>query len=162
MSSDNRHQDVMSTCQQRGRIESLWILALALTAIVGSFVLDLSPEGVIYINLHHLGWKFQLPETCMSRRIFGVSCPGCGLTRSFVAIAHGEFYLAARANPMGPGLFVLCWLQVPYRVLRYLGYGMSVDEGGRLSRAADWIIWIILFGLIFAWLSRLIVEIMRS
>jgi hypothetical protein len=161
ISSDERHQAVKPTSQQRGRIEHLWILALALTAIAGAFVLDLSPEGVICLTLHHLGWKVQLPDTCMSRRIFGISCPGCGLTRSFVAMAHGEFYLATSANPMGPVLFVLCCLQIPYRVLRYLGYGLSVDDGGRLSRAADWIIWILLFCFIFAWISRLIVQIMR-
>lgn len=160
ISSDARHQAGKPTSQQRGRIEHLWILALALTAVAGAFVLDLSPEGAIYLTLPNLEWKLQLPEMCMSRRIFGISCPGCGLTRSFVAMAHGEFVLAAQANPMGPVLFVLCWIQIPYRLLRYLGCGLSVDDRGRSSRPADWIIWIILFGFIFAWISRLIAEIM--
>jgi hypothetical protein len=159
-SSDDRHQRAKPS-SQRGRIENLWILALAVAAIFGAFVLDLSPEGAVYLALHNLGWKFNLPETCMSRRIFGISCPGCGLTRSFVAMAHGEFDLAIKANLMGPVLFVLCWLQIPYRILRYLGYWMSLEDGGHLSRVADWILWILLFGLMFAWTSRLIIEIMN-
>jgi hypothetical protein len=158
-SSDDRHQAAKPTSQRRGGIENLWILALALTAIVGAFVLDLSPEGAIYITLHDLGWKLQLPETCMSRLIFGISCPGCGLTRSFVAMAHGEFHLAIRANPMGPVLFVLCWLQIPYRIVRSLDYGRSIIDGSRFGRTADWIIWILFFGFIFAWIFRLIVGI---
>jgi hypothetical protein len=153
---DDRHQAVKPISEQQGRIEHLWILALALTAISGAFVLDLSPEGAICLTVHNLGWKLQLPETCMSRLIFGISCPGCGLTRSFVAMAHGEFDLAARANPMGPVLFVLCWLQIPYRILMCLGYGLSVDDGGRLSRVADSIIWILVFGLILTWCLRLV------
>ena len=28
-----------------------------------------------------------MPETCASRSIFDIECPGCGLTRSFIAIA---------------------------------------------------------------------------
>ncbi len=159
MSSDDRHQAVKQTSPERGRIEHLWILALALTAIAGAFVLDLCPEGAICLTLDQLGWKLQLPEMCMSRRISGISCPGCGLTRSFVAMAHGEFYLATEANPMGPVLFVLCWLQIPYRALRYLGYGLSVDDGGRPSRPADLIIWMLLFGFVSIWIARLIVEI---
>ena len=73
-------------------------------------------------------------------------------------MAHGEFDLAVKANLMGPVLFALCWLQIPYRILRYLGW-MSPEDGGRLNRAADWIMWILLFGFMFAWTSRLITEI---
>lgn len=160
-SSDVRHRAVRPVSQQRGRIEHIWILALALIAVAGAFVLDLSAEGTIYFTLGDGGWKVQLPETCMSQRIFGISCPGCGLTRSFVAMAHGEFDLAIQANPVGPVLFVLCWLQIPYRILRYLGYSLSVDAGGRLSRPADLIIWILLCGLILMWLLRSVLESMN-
>ncbi len=92
----------------------------------------------------------------MSRRIFGLPCPGCGLTRSFVAIAHGEFALASQMNPMGPVFFVLCLLQVPYRILRYLGYGLSLEDKPHISQPADLIIWILLCGLISNWCLKLI------
>ena len=35
--------------------------------------------------------NFPLPVMCGSRAFFGVECPGCGLTRSFVALAGGDF-----------------------------------------------------------------------
>jgi hypothetical protein len=41
------------------------------------------------------------PVVCPFRLATGLPCPGCGLTRSWVYIAHGDFGDAARANPFG-------------------------------------------------------------
>ena len=61
-----------------------------------------------------------LPESCLSRRVFGVSCPGCGLTRAFVLTAHLELAAAFRAHALGPILWALTALQVPWRAWRIL------------------------------------------
>jgi hypothetical protein len=37
--------------------------------------------------------------------VFHVDCPFCGMTRSFVALAHGEVFAAFRFHPAGPLLF---------------------------------------------------------
>jgi hypothetical protein len=42
---------------------------------------------------------------CPFRRVLGLACPFCGLTRSFVALAHGELAAAVRFHPAGPVLF---------------------------------------------------------
>ncbi len=39
--------------------------------------------------------------SCMTYRIFGVYCAGCGLSRQLHHILHGEFLLAFSYNPMG-------------------------------------------------------------
>jgi hypothetical protein len=41
------------------------------------------------------------PVICPFRLATGLPCPGCGLTRSWVYIAHGDFGDAVRANPFG-------------------------------------------------------------
>ena len=41
------------------------------------------------------------PIVCPFRLATGLPCPGCGLTRSWVFIAHGDFGAAVRANPFG-------------------------------------------------------------
>jgi hypothetical protein len=39
--------------------------------------------------------------------MFHIPCPGCGLTRSFKAIWHGNLGLALRYHPLGPVYFGL-------------------------------------------------------
>lgn len=47
-----------------------------------------------------------LGALCWLHAAFGVDCPMCGMTRSFVALAHGEVAAAFRFHPAGPLLFV--------------------------------------------------------
>ena len=50
---------------------------------------------------------------CVFRRFTGWSCPGCGLTRSFCAMARGEFIAASSFHLAGPMLFgAMVWLVV--------------------------------------------------
>ena len=59
-----------------------------------------------------------LPGTCSFRRFTGFPCPGCGLTRSFISIAHGQLVDAWRFNPAGIVFFAVVVFQIPYRVLQ--------------------------------------------
>lgn len=47
---------------------------------------------------------------CLFRQRFGVPCPTCGLTRSFLLTLHGQLNLALQLNPAGMllvvGLFI--------------------------------------------------------
>ena len=47
-----------------------------------------------------------LSSPCLSRALFHVDCPFCGMTRSFVALAHGRLGAALDFHPAGPRLFV--------------------------------------------------------
>lgn len=60
----------------------------------------------------------EIPTVCTIRRLTGMSCPGCGLTRSFAYLAHGALLPAFRMNVLGPPLFALVASQVPWRVAR--------------------------------------------
>lgn len=82
--------------------------ALVLAAACVLSVID--PESV---GIPAIGW--QVPGTCVSRYLFQSPCPGCGLTRSFVSLAHGDFVQAVRFNPAGPVLFAIFAFQIPFR-----------------------------------------------
>ena len=41
------------------------------------------------------------PVICPFRRLTGLPCPGCGLTRSWVYLAHGQVRDALAAHPFG-------------------------------------------------------------
>lgn len=60
----------------------------------------------------------EIPAMCTWRQLFGVGCPGCGLTRSFTFMAHGAVFDAFRMNWLGPLLFSVVAVQLPLRVIR--------------------------------------------
>src|SRR5262245_56695051 len=43
-----------------------------------------------------------LGGACLSQALFGIACPFCGMTRSFVALAHGNVAGAFGFHPAGP------------------------------------------------------------
>ena len=47
----------------------------------------------------------NLPSICPFFNLTGTPCPGCGLTRSFVCLAHGHLFESLRWHPLGPFLF---------------------------------------------------------
>ena len=57
----------------------------------------------------------EIPIMCGFRRTFGIPCLGCGMTRSFVFLAHGHPIEAFQMNVIGPFLFAFLASQVPYR-----------------------------------------------
>lgn len=60
-------------------------------------------------------------DLCWSRILLGRACPGCGLTRSFVALAGGDLGRAAACNPTGPVLFAAILLLTILHGLRLAG-----------------------------------------
>jgi len=42
------------------------------------------------------------PAICTSKRLFGISCPGCGMVRSVTACAQGRFADSIRYHLFGP------------------------------------------------------------
>ena len=42
----------------------------------------------------------RFPSFCIYRNLFGIRCPGCGMTHAFCAVLHGEFRAAWSYNPL--------------------------------------------------------------
>lgn len=58
-----------------------------------------------------------LPHTCMSRALLGWSCPLCGLTRSFIFLAHGRWAESFGVHRLGWFIALAVVAQVPYRIV---------------------------------------------
>jgi lysylphosphatidylglycerol synthetase-like protein (DUF2156 family) len=71
---------------------------------------------------------FQLPF-CPLASVFGVPCPGCGLTRATLALAHGDLKHALELHPL---VLVLAPLFMWAMVSAAIGY----VRGPRASRPA--------------------------
>lgn len=62
-----------------------------------------------------------LPPFCLLRRLVGVPCPMCGMTRSWIHLAHGRVLDAVAQQPAGAVLFVLTVAYVLWGASRLAG-----------------------------------------
>ena len=74
---------------------------------------------VIYFTVTQLA----LGQTCPSKVIFGLPCPGCGLTRAGLSFFTGRFSESLHMNPMFPVLFLYAIVAAALRILapKHLG-----------------------------------------
>ena len=63
--------------------------------------------SVIFILACDPDWLGDFPVLCPFRRCVGVSCPGCGLVRSWCATAHLRLGEAWAWHPFGPATLAL-------------------------------------------------------
>jgi hypothetical protein len=66
-------------------------------------------RAVVAGGLAVLGFAFAAfgPPFCPTALLFGIPCPGCGLTRATIAMLHGDFGAALRFHPLSPVLVPL-------------------------------------------------------
>lgn len=91
--------------------------------------------------------EYPLPHLCMSRAAWGVTCPGCGLTRSFIGLAHGDWSAAWQAHRLGWLLAIVVLFQFPYRLLLLLGRGRALS-----ARATNCFACAVLAALVANWM----------
>ena len=66
------------------------------------------------------GMSIPLPELCMTKTVLGIPCPGCGMTRGFISIAHGQWTRAWAFNPVSFLVFALVVGQIPWRFVQVM------------------------------------------
>ena len=73
----------------------LAIFLLSTCVILASVILTPGPELVSLFG-------YGIPRVCLWKRVTGLDCPGCGLTRSFTYMGHGQILEAFRYHRLGP------------------------------------------------------------
>lgn len=91
----------------------LWLIVPAV-AIGLSLVLEIRDSRQVIVPVLNQ----PLPELCSFRRMMGIDCAGCGLTRSFISIGHLRLADAWNYHPVGPVLYALAVFQLPYRSMQ--------------------------------------------
>ncbi len=74
----------------------LLLLAAWVTAAAAINLVGVTPDAVVGAS----------PFFCPFRALTGIECPGCGMTRAFVAAAAGDFAEAIHLNPFSIPLLV--------------------------------------------------------
>ena len=136
--------------ERRSRQEThLVYLILCSLALVVAFCLQNEPHERVALRGYP---NLKLPPSCLTREYFGFPCPGCGLTRSFVALAHGDFRQSWAMHRLGCLLAAVFVVQIPYRIycLRHL------DTFELKSRWADYFSWSLIAGLIGNWIFNVL------
>ncbi len=95
-----------------GRRRHWEMLIIALIAIAFSFLLTIREDGRVAVRglTNH-----PAPESCLSHSMFGIDCPACGLTRSFIRLAHADLAGSLHYHRLGWMMALAVILQLPYR-----------------------------------------------
>jgi hypothetical protein len=135
--------------QERARKqEHLSVLVLTVLVIVAAFLLQVAPDGDrVYLRDTP---SLKVPPLCFSRAVLGVPCPGCGLTRSFIYLAQGNFSASWQAHRLGWLIAALVLVQVPYRLAEIAWPGRW--QPGRILTRVALIVLLVLF--LVTWLAR--------
>jgi Protein of unknown function (DUF2752) len=132
----------MSAEQNPSRRRHRDMLLICCAVIVLSFLLQVRSDERVVVPLLS---SHPLPPACMSQTLFGVSCPGCGLTRSFIHLAHGDWRGSWHTHRLGWLLAMAVVMQIPYRLA-----AMRLDKDKPLGRFLPWAFSLTLIVLLFA------------
>ncbi len=129
-----------------------WVLSASAILIAAS-AMSLGEHRAVYFP----GFAQKVPETCAAYRFFGVNCPGCGLTRTFIHAAQGEIAAAIELNPVGLLVFAFTAIQIPigFCQLCFSHHGRLLE---RWPRWNEWGMGCLLCALCIQWLLRLVLE----
>ena len=75
---------------------------------------------------------------CPFRALTGLPCPGCGMTRAFCAIGHGDFAGALGFNPLAPLVFaaaLLVWAHALATLLKLDTVSAAIERLRPTTRA---------------------------
>jgi hypothetical protein len=98
----------------------------------------------------------DLPDVvlCPLRALTGYPCPGCGMTRAFCSIGHGEFARAVGYNALSPFVFIAMfgvWAHALATLLKLEGARAALERLMPDARAAKLLLMLTLVW----WLVRL-------
>jgi hypothetical protein len=125
------------------RFQLTWLL-LATGVVLLSMLMQLHDSQQVNIPFT----QTPMPELCSFRRFTGMDCAGCGMTRCFISLGHGDVAKAWSYNPAGILLYAMVLFQIPFRAWQFwrLRRGQQPVHLGRLSYAAMIVLAVLMVG----------------
>ena len=108
------------------RLHLLFIVIAAIILLM-SILMRTDGETAVFMP----GFSSPLPDTCSSKQILGIDCPGCGMTRAFISISHGDFTRAWNLNRASFVVYLFVAAQIPW-------HGIQIWRLRRNLRPIDW------------------------
>lgn len=129
-------------------IATIWMVG-SLCCLTLAALMQVGEERRVFLP----GVSEPVPELCMMYSRFGIDCPGCGLTRTFIYMAHGQFISAWQTNPVGILVFLLACIQIPMGAAQVIFRirNRFIEAWGSWN---DWCIGMLLIALLIQWPIR--------
>jgi hypothetical protein len=132
-----------------GLFHLIW-LVLPAAALGLSVVLEIRDSRQVIVPVINR----PLPELCMFRRMVGIDCAGCGLTRCFISIGHGRLADAWNYHPAGFLIYAMAAFQIPWRSVQLWRLSRGQSEL-RLGKSANPLIFAMAVVLLGEWVFRI-------
>jgi hypothetical protein len=87
---------------------------MAGTVLAMSLLMSLDGQSKVFFPLTQI----RIPTICSTQILFGIQCPGCGLTRAFISISHGQFAKAWTFNHASFVVYAFVAAQIPWQGLQ--------------------------------------------
>jgi hypothetical protein len=118
------------------------MLIIAVVVVVASFLLQVRSDQRVELSCLP---GVPSPEMCWSRSIFGLKCPGCGLTRSLIYLAHGDWRSSLAMHRLGILMAVAIVAQLPYSAVG-IYWKKDYPLGRRFATIFAWTLIALLIG----------------
>lgn len=125
----------METPPATRRTTDALLLAAVLAVPLLGIVMNYDPAGPVWFGDFA---SAPLPTLCPSRWL-GFRCPTCGVTRSVIALMHGDWRASLALHRFGWLILALIAAQIPYRLYRLaspVGGAPRLERFGTASLAA--------------------------
>jgi len=93
-----------------------------------------------------------IPHVCIMQYLFRIPCPGCGITRSLIALSQFDIGAAWKSNPVGPFFAGFLLLQLPARILAVYSARLGRALNGFSAAASR----LLVTGLVVVWLCKIL------
>ena len=127
---------------QSNKRDHRFILRSSLLVVITAFLLIVRADGRVAFFFAP-GWA--VPESCPSHVLLHMDCPGCGLTRSIVSLAHGQWRQSLAFHPVGVALAIVFAAQIPYRIM-CLKRGRCPGVPAIVERVTPWLLIVAMVG----------------
>ena len=120
----------------------VFVLLVSTAAIALSFVMTIQDDQQVYLPFINQ----PIPDVCGSRMLFGVDCPGCGMSRAFISISDLEIDRALTFNSACLVVYLFVALQIPWhgvQIFKTFYRGGPIDTWWTLLPPIGVIVWLL-------------------
>lgn len=113
--------------------------------------ISLAALGVLVLSVAFTPDTLPGVSSCTFYNWTGVPCAGCGMTRAFCSISHGEWAAAWAYHPLSYPLYAVCLAAASWPAIAKLAPGARLRPAVLLGLALAYVLALAAFGVWRAW-----------